>query len=142
MIGGGLLIEAVVAEGDTSGQRRADFLDDPLAQGPGVYQLIVAVQAQVCRAQGQAQWLQRQAFGVDQVAPAIETADQAFCMQQVQGLAHRHAAGAEQFGQRRLQQDQPVARGAADDRITQQLVNHRVTGGRGGHCFHCFLWGM
>lgn len=139
VVGSGLLVESVVAEGNAGGQRRADFLNDALAQRPRVHQLIFSVKPQMRMAQGQAQRLHGQAFGVDQVTPAVEAADQAFVMQQVQRLAHRYATGAEQFGQRRFQQHQAVTGGTVDDRVTQHLVNHRVTGGRGGHCFHRFL---
>ena len=131
-----------MAENNAGGQCRADFLDNPFPQRPRIYQRIFVVKAQMCMGQRQTQWFDGQAFGVDQVAPAIEAADQALVMQQVQRLAHRHAAGAEQLSQGRFQQNQPVTGCAVDDRFPQYLVDHRVTGCRSGHCFHRVLWSI
>ena len=47
MLGGSLLVEAVMAEGNAGRQRAADFFVDPFPQWPGIHQLVATVQAQV-----------------------------------------------------------------------------------------------
>ncbi|RMS04326.1 hypothetical protein ALP64_203804 [Pseudomonas syringae pv. actinidiae] len=96
------------------------------AERARVDQFFVAVQAELRVAQAQAQRFDVLTLWIDQVTPAIETTDQAFFVQQVKRLAHRHPAGAEQLPKRRFKQYQSLGGHTRDNGVTQYFSNHCV----------------
>ena len=122
VVHGGALIDLKAPEDHGDGDGLLQLVVDALALRWNVDRGLARLQAQGLRVQRQALGLHGLPGPGDQVAASVEGAQQPFGMQQLEGLAHGNAAGAEDLGHRPLQQHQAGRHPLLDDGLAQALA--------------------